>query len=235
MDIMPESSSSATNHHHHHHQHQPISLNIQSGSRVLISGLPADVTGSQLHELFDQTVQQVHKVEVYYDQSGISRGIALIEFHTLEAALRSHQQFHGKLIDKVSTITVEIVAVPAPPALEPPPPPPPVRTTTIKPAPSYQQQLPPDHQPVAPLAPRAKNYAKPRPPPSKLSLKQRLALPTPPPPRRFLFNTPASGTKGSTGTQKKGKPMKQKQKPFPAGSLSKKPRHSKANHLQSIA
>jgi hypothetical protein len=25
---------------------------------------------------------------------------ALIEFHTLEAALRSHQQFHGKLIDK---------------------------------------------------------------------------------------------------------------------------------------
>jgi hypothetical protein len=79
---------------------------------------------------------------------------------------------------QVSTITVEIVAVPAPPALEPPPPPPPVRTTTIKPAPSYQQQLPPDHQPVVPLAPRAKNYAKPRPPTSKLSLKQRLALPT---------------------------------------------------------
>ncbi|WAR62424.1 hypothetical protein PtB15_15B8 [Puccinia triticina] len=217
MDIVPESSSS-------HQQHRPIGLNIQSGSRVLISGLPSDVTG----ELFDHSDQQVHKVEVYCDQSGTSRGIALIEFHSLESALKCHNQFHGKLIDKVSTISVEIVAVPATPALEPPQPPPPVRTTTIKPPSHYQQQRPVDHQQAIPLAPRSKNYVKPRPPPSKLSLKQRLALPTPPQPRRFLFNTPASGPK----TQKKGKMTKQKQKPFPPGSLSKKPRHSKTNQFQ---
>jgi hypothetical protein len=50
MDLIPENSSSATNHHHHHHhQQQPINLNIQSGSRVLISGLPADVTGVNIN------------------------------------------------------------------------------------------------------------------------------------------------------------------------------------------
>ncbi|KAI7938541.1 hypothetical protein MJO28_015461 [Puccinia striiformis f. sp. tritici] len=196
---MDESTTTATT----------TALNIQSGSRVLISGLPSDVTGSQLHELFDQTVSQVNKVEVYCDQSGTSRGIALIEFDSLDSALRSHQQFHGKLIDRVSTITVEIVAVPASPAILEPAVPQnpiqPVRTTTIKPAAHYnqqpQQKLPIDHhqqQPI-PSAPRNKNYQNHRPPPpSKLSLKQRLALPTPPPPRRFLFNTPANNTPTTT-------------------------------------
>jgi len=212
----------------------PVSLNIQSGSRILISGLPADVTGSQLHELFDQTVSQVVRVEVYCDPSGTSRGIALIEFHSLEAALRAHQQFHGKLIDKVSTISVEIVAVPASPALDPPAPPP-IRTTTIQPPshfPQQHQQPPP--QGLDPQPPRPKQHPKPaRPAASKLSLKQRLALPSPPPPKRFLFTTPASGPKGPKAMQKKGKLGKQKHKPFPATDThAKKPRHAKPAHLQ---
>lgn len=260
METVPEGSTSTLS---YIPSHSSTSLSIQSGTRVLVSGLPSDVTGSQLHELFDQTVSQVQQVDVYCDTSGVSRGIALIEFLSLEAALRAHHQFHGKLIDKVSTITVEIVAIPASPALDRAGPFPPastaaaaapssssVRTTTIQPPAHFAQQqeppLPPPQQsqqhhphhrhskPSIPLAPRSKNYTKARPPASKLSLKQRLALPSPPPPRRFLFTTPASGPKGPKATQKKGKPAgKQKAKPFLGTSgQARKPRHSKPAQLQ---
>ncbi|KNZ57384.1 RNA recognition motif family protein [Puccinia sorghi] len=218
MDMNPECPTSAIN----YPPPLPVSINIHSGSRILISGLPADVTG-------------VVRVEVYCDSSGTSRGIALIEFHSLEAALRAHQQFHGKLIDKVSIITVEIVAVPASPALDPPPPPP-IKTTTIQPPSHFPQQQQQQQVPTQPRqhlvdqhVPRPKHHGKPaRPAPSKLSLKQRLALPSPPPPKRFLFTTPASGAKGPKAMQKKGKLGKQKHKPFPPlDTYAKKPRHSK--------
>ncbi|CAH7673739.1 hypothetical protein PPACK8108_LOCUS8625 [Phakopsora pachyrhizi] len=92
----PQSSNDATN------------LSIRSGAKILVSGLPPDVT----EELFEQTVSNVRRVELAFNQSGVSKGMALIEFISSDSGLDAHQQFHGKIIDGASILNVELVSIP---------------------------------------------------------------------------------------------------------------------------
>ncbi|PGH16485.1 hypothetical protein AJ80_05170 [Polytolypa hystricis UAMH7299] len=91
-------------------------------SKIMVSGLPADVDEANIKEYFHKSAGPVKKVILTYNQNGTSRGIASITFVRPDTAARAAKELNGLLIDK-RPIKVEVVLdasrAPAPPAVKP--------------------------------------------------------------------------------------------------------------------
>ncbi|CAH7671427.1 hypothetical protein PPACK8108_LOCUS6200 [Phakopsora pachyrhizi] len=89
------------------------------GSKIIVSNLPSDVTKNQIWELFSTTVGPVNQVAFSYDNRGVSKGTAQVEFKQKDDATKAFQQYNKRLIDQNRPIKVEIVIDPA--RIPPPP------------------------------------------------------------------------------------------------------------------
>jgi len=91
-------------------------------TRVQVSGLPKDVTESQIKEYFIQSIGPIKRVEISYGPGGNSRGIATIWFVRSDGATKA-MTLNGILIDN-KPIKVDVIidaqraaALPAPKGL----------------------------------------------------------------------------------------------------------------------
>ncbi|KAI8449097.1 hypothetical protein BY996DRAFT_8410869 [Phakopsora pachyrhizi] len=89
------------------------------GSKIIVFNLPSDVTKSQIWELFLTTVGPVNRVGLSYDNRGVSKGTAQVEFKQNNDATKTFQQYNKRLIDQNCPMKVEIVVDPA--RIPPPP------------------------------------------------------------------------------------------------------------------
>lgn len=77
-------------------------------SKIIVSGLPKDVTESQIKEYFVQSVGHIKRVELVYGPNSQSRGIANVTFGKPDGAAKAFQKLNGLLVDN-RPIKIEIV------------------------------------------------------------------------------------------------------------------------------
>lgn len=70
-----------------------------TGSKIVVSNLPLDVTEAQVKELFATTIGPLRKISLAYKANGQSSGICHIEFQRADDANRSYAQYNQRLID----------------------------------------------------------------------------------------------------------------------------------------
>lgn len=70
-----------------------------TGSKIVVSNLPLDVTEAQVKELFATTIGPLKKIQLAYKVNGQSSGVCHIEFQRNEDAGRSYTQYNQRLID----------------------------------------------------------------------------------------------------------------------------------------
>ncbi|KAL1972860.1 hypothetical protein VTN31DRAFT_6402 [Thermomyces dupontii] len=91
-------------------------------SKIIVSGLPPDVTEANIKEYFSKSAGPVKKVMLTYNQNGTSRGIASIIFTKPETAAKAAKELNGLLVDgrpmKIELV-VDATHVPEVPAPKP--------------------------------------------------------------------------------------------------------------------
>ncbi|KAJ5165864.1 hypothetical protein N7492_006160 [Penicillium capsulatum] len=70
-----------------------------ASSKIIVSGLPSDVTEANIKEYFTKSAGPVKKVIVTYNQNGTSRGIASIIFGKADTATKAAKELNGLLVD----------------------------------------------------------------------------------------------------------------------------------------
>ncbi|KAJ5939007.1 mRNA export protein mlo3 [Penicillium verhagenii] len=70
-----------------------------ASSKIIVSGLPADVTEANIKEYFTKSAGPVKKVMLTYNQNGTSRGIASIIFAKADTAAKAAKELNGLLVD----------------------------------------------------------------------------------------------------------------------------------------
>ncbi|KDR80373.1 hypothetical protein GALMADRAFT_136864 [Galerina marginata CBS 339.88] len=159
----------------------------ESGSRIFLSRLPADVGEKEVEELFRKTVGPLKDSFLVYNSQGKSKGMAVVTFQRPGDAVTARAKYDGKIVDGRRPIKIEILVDGAPslPAPAPHFPTPPTLLDRIAPSQS-QMSAPPAINGHVSLPPSA-----PRPPPRKVNSSQITAPapvqlnPIPIPPRRF--------------------------------------------------
>ncbi|PLB35908.1 uncharacterized protein BDW47DRAFT_109449 [Aspergillus candidus] len=68
-------------------------------SKIMVSGLPADVNEANIKDYFTQSAGPVKRVMLTYNQNGTSRGIASIVFSKPETAAKAAKDLNGLLVD----------------------------------------------------------------------------------------------------------------------------------------
>ncbi|PTU25649.1 hypothetical protein P175DRAFT_0469118 [Aspergillus ochraceoroseus IBT 24754] len=93
---------------------------VSSESKIMVSGLPADVNEANIKEYFSKSAGPVKRVMLTYNQNGTSRGIASIVFSKPDTAAKAAKDLNGLLVDG-RPMKIEVVvdafhapAVPAP-------------------------------------------------------------------------------------------------------------------------
>ncbi|KZT23605.1 hypothetical protein NEOLEDRAFT_1069231 [Neolentinus lepideus HHB14362 ss-1] len=71
----------------------------QPSDKIIVSNLPLDVTEAQIKELFHSTVGPLRTVQLNYDASGRSKGIATVHFQRQGDGTKAFQQYNNRLID----------------------------------------------------------------------------------------------------------------------------------------
>ncbi|TVY34661.1 mRNA export protein [Lachnellula subtilissima] len=89
-------------------QRTPTGPSGNSESKILVTGLPKDVSEPMVKEYFQKAVGPVKRVEISYGPGGVSRGIATIVFVRSESASKALQALNGVLVDN-KTIKVEVI------------------------------------------------------------------------------------------------------------------------------
>ncbi|KAJ5654192.1 mRNA export protein mlo3, partial [Penicillium lividum] len=91
-----------------------------ASSKIIVSGLPADVSEGNIKEYFTKSAGPIKKVMLTYNQNGTSRGIASIIFAKADTAAKAAKELNGLLVDG-RAMKIEVVydashapAVPAP-------------------------------------------------------------------------------------------------------------------------
>ncbi|CZR51830.1 related to RNA annealing protein [Phialocephala subalpina] len=91
--------------------------------RILVSGLPKDITEQMIKDYFGKSIGPVKRVEISYGPGGTSRGIATIVFARSDMATKAVETLHGIPVDG-KPIKVELIinavlakAIPAPKGL----------------------------------------------------------------------------------------------------------------------
>ncbi|KAJ5312626.1 hypothetical protein PENANT_c007G09116 [Penicillium antarcticum] len=72
---------------------------VQASSKILVSGLPADVSEANIKEYFTKSAGPVKRVMLTYNQNGSSRGIATIIFGKADTAAKAAKELNGLLVD----------------------------------------------------------------------------------------------------------------------------------------
>ncbi|KAL4782257.1 hypothetical protein BJX76DRAFT_333318 [Aspergillus varians] len=84
---------------------KPAGKAIQNGhpasteSKIMVSGLPADVNEANIKEYFTKSAGPVKRVMLTYNQNGTSRGIASIVFSKPDTAAKAAKDLNGLLVD----------------------------------------------------------------------------------------------------------------------------------------
>jgi len=73
------------------------------------------VNEAQIKELFASTVGPTKEVNLSYDASGRSKGVAAVTFSKKGDANKAYQQYHNRLIDGKRPMKIEIVVDPSRP------------------------------------------------------------------------------------------------------------------------
>ncbi|TFK51153.1 hypothetical protein OE88DRAFT_1630432 [Heliocybe sulcata] len=71
----------------------------QPADKIIVSNLPLDVTEAQVKELFASTVGPLRAIQLSYDASGRSKGIATVHFQKHGDGTKAFQQYNNRLID----------------------------------------------------------------------------------------------------------------------------------------
>ncbi|KAL3474107.1 hypothetical protein BJX99DRAFT_185095 [Aspergillus californicus] len=108
---------------------KPAGKGVQNGhpvsteSKIMVSGLPADVNEGNIKDYFQKAAGPVKRVMLTYNQNGTSRGIASIVFSKPDTAAKAGKDLNGLLVDG-RPMKIEVVvdasrapAVPAPKSL----------------------------------------------------------------------------------------------------------------------
>ncbi|KAL2786445.1 hypothetical protein BJX66DRAFT_30647 [Aspergillus keveii] len=72
---------------------------ISTESKIMVSGLPADVNEANIKEYFSKSAGPVKRVMLTYNQNGTSRGIASIVFSKRDTAAKAAKDLNGLLVD----------------------------------------------------------------------------------------------------------------------------------------
>ncbi|CDR99083.1 hypothetical protein, partial [Sporisorium scitamineum] len=84
-----------------------------TGSKIILSNLPLDVTEAQVKELFATTIGPLRKVAMSYRANGQSTGVCTVEFQRADDAGRAYTQYNNRLIDGKKPLKVEVVVDPS--------------------------------------------------------------------------------------------------------------------------
>ncbi|KZV76532.1 hypothetical protein PENSPDRAFT_598488 [Peniophora sp. CONT] len=80
-----------------------------SGSKILVTNLPSDVSPSELKDLFEKTIGPTREHYLIHNNQGRSKGQAVVYFSRGTDASLARQKYNGKLIDGRLKLKVEIV------------------------------------------------------------------------------------------------------------------------------
>ncbi|RAL14535.1 putative RNA annealing protein Yra1 [Aspergillus homomorphus CBS 101889] len=72
---------------------------VSRESKIMVSGLPADVNEANIKEYFTKSAGPVKRVMLTYNQNGTSRGIASIVFSKPDTAAKAAKELNGLLVD----------------------------------------------------------------------------------------------------------------------------------------
>ncbi|KAJ5178209.1 uncharacterized protein N7500_000908 [Penicillium coprophilum] len=98
----------------------PASVAQTGSSKILVSGLPSDVSEANVKEYFSKSAGPVKRVMLTYNQNGTSRGIASIQFSRADTAVKATNELNGLLVDgrpmKIEVVydASHVPAIPAP-------------------------------------------------------------------------------------------------------------------------
>ncbi|KAF3385369.1 mRNA export protein mlo3 [Penicillium rolfsii] len=70
-----------------------------ASSKIIVSGLPSDVSEANIKEYFAKSAGPVKRVMLTYNQNGTSRGIASIIFVKADTALKAAKELNGLHVD----------------------------------------------------------------------------------------------------------------------------------------
>ncbi|EPS32668.1 hypothetical protein PDE_07628 [Penicillium oxalicum 114-2] len=91
-----------------------------ASSKIIVSGLPSDVSEANIKEYFAKSAGPVKKVMLTYNQNGTSRGIASIIFSKADTATKAAKELNGLHVDgRPMKIEVVFDASYAPPVAAP--------------------------------------------------------------------------------------------------------------------
>ncbi|KAJ5479515.1 hypothetical protein N7530_005024 [Penicillium desertorum] len=100
----------------------PAPVAQTGSSKILVSGLPSDVSEANVKEYFSKSAGPVRRVMLTYNQNGTSRGIASIQFNRADTAAKATKELNGLLVDG-RPMKIEVIYdashVPAAPAPKP--------------------------------------------------------------------------------------------------------------------
>ncbi|KAJ5587192.1 mRNA export protein mlo3 [Penicillium hispanicum] len=100
----------------------PTPVSSTASSKIIVSGLPSDVSEANIKEYFSKSAGPVKKVMLTYNQNGSSRGIASIIFGKADTAAKAAKDLNGLLVDgRPMKIEVVFDASHAPPVAAPKP------------------------------------------------------------------------------------------------------------------
>ncbi|EMD35439.1 hypothetical protein CERSUDRAFT_116201 [Gelatoporia subvermispora B] len=82
---------------------------VDSGSKILLSRLPLDVSEDEVQVLFAKTVGPVKDVFLVYNSQGRSKGMAVVTFQRSADATVARTRYNGKIVDGKRPIKIEII------------------------------------------------------------------------------------------------------------------------------
>jgi len=89
------------------------SASPQPVEKIVVSNLPPDVNEAQVKELFQATVGALREVNLHYDASGRSKGVASVIFQKKGDGNKAYQQYNNRLIDGKRPMKIEVVVDPS--------------------------------------------------------------------------------------------------------------------------
>ncbi|KAL4257580.1 ALYREF mRNA export adapter [Pleurotus pulmonarius] len=96
-----------------------VATQPQVSDRIMVSNLPQDVNEAQIKDLFHSTVGPLRDVQLYFDHSGRSKGMAQVHFQRKGDGNKAFAQYNNRLIDGKRPMKIEIVVDPSRPAAPP--------------------------------------------------------------------------------------------------------------------
>ncbi|KAG6839780.1 hypothetical protein C0991_011731 [Blastosporella zonata] len=82
---------------------------LDTGSKIFLSSLPADVKEAEVEELFRKTIGPLRESFLVYNSQGKSKGMAVVTFMRSGDAALAKAKYDGKVVDGRRPLKIEIV------------------------------------------------------------------------------------------------------------------------------